>query len=167
MKISTAKYILNTILLTLLGLNLFQLGVIGAPFEYHICNLGWKHVQHKHNEASYQQAWCKTHNGIDEFQNKDYTRVDCLTSTHAVEFDFANKWAESIGQALHYGIMANKKPKVVLILDNPEVQVVYYKRIQKIAKKYNFDVEYITNDILNLNQKNKCNYPKCKCHKNK
>jgi len=27
----------------------------------------------------------------------DKTRIDCLTTTHAVEHDFGSKWAEAIG----------------------------------------------------------------------
>lgn len=69
-------------------------------FEYNQTN--YKYVKHEHSESSYQHAWCSAHDGIEEFENLDKTRVDCLTDTHAVEFDFANKWAESIGQALHY-----------------------------------------------------------------
>lgn len=71
------------------------------------------------------------HNGIEEFENKDYTRVDCLTDKYAVEFDFANKWAESIGQALHYQRMTGKKAKVVLILEDPKKEMVYYHRVKK------------------------------------
>ncbi|MGN0017680.1 MAG: hypothetical protein ACI37S_01425 [Candidatus Gastranaerophilaceae bacterium] len=119
-------------------------------FEYGYTSSGFKHVKHKHPEHSYQHAWCSTHKGIEEYQNKDYTRVDCLTSTHAVEFDFANKWAESIGQALHYQYMTGKKGKVVLILENPEKEMVYFKRIKKLASLHNFDVEYITPEILNI-----------------
>ena len=135
------------------------------PFNYETCNLGYKHVHYEHNEESYQQAWCNAHNGIMEYENSDYTRVDCLTKKHAVEFDFANKWHESIGQALHYGLMTDKKPMVVLILDNPKKQMVYYNRVKKLAKKYKFDIEYVTNDILNLDENDKCQNPKCKCHK--
>lgn len=138
--------------------------VFAYPFKLETCNLGWQHVHHEHNEESYQQAWCKAHNGIMEYENKDKTRVDCLTETHAVEFDFANKWHESIGQALHYGVMTGKKPMVVLILDEPETQMVYYKRVKRIGKKYKFDVEYVTNDILNLDKYGMCFNPKCKCH---
>ena len=135
------------------------------PFKYETCNLGWQHVYHDHNEESYQQAWCNAHNGIMEYENKDFTRVDCLTKTHAVEFDFANKWHESIGQALHYAVLTGKKAKVVLILDEPKTQMVYYKRIKKIGKKYKFDTEYVTNDILNLDKEGKCFNPKCKCNR--
>ena len=37
----------------------------------------------------------------------------------AVEFDFANKWAECIGQALYYGQKTNRTPACVLIIENP------------------------------------------------
>ena len=139
--------------------------VLAYPFTYDTCNLGYTHVHHKHNEASYQDAWCSIHGGVTEYENADHTRVDCLTKTHAVEFDFANKWAESIGQALHYGLMTGKKPKVVLILDNPKTQMIYYKRVQRLGKKYKFDTEYVTDDILQLNDSGHCANPKCKCHK--
>ena len=149
----------------LLILIAFQIVGIAAPFEYETCNLGWKHVHHEHNEESYQQAWCDAHGGVMEYENSDFTRVDCLTKTHAVEFDFANKWHESIGQALHYSVMTGKKAKIVLILDDPSTQMVYFKRVKRIGKKYKFDVEFVTNDILNLGKDGKCQNPNCKCHR--
>lgn len=124
-----------------------------------------KILSHKHNEMSYQIAWCRAHNGIIEYENFDKTRVDCLTELHAVEFDFYNKWAESIGQALYYGFMTGKRPKVVLILENPKMQIIYYNRISKLSEIYNFDVEYVTNDILNLDENGKCFNKKCKCYR--
>ncbi len=124
-----------------------------------------KILSHKHNEMSYQIAWCRAHNGIIEYENFDKTRVDCLTELHAVEFDFYNKWAESIGQALYYGFMTGKRPKVVLILENPKMQIIYYNRISKLSEIYNFDVEYVTNDILNLDKNGKCFNKKCKCYR--
>ena len=66
-------------------------------FGYKTTKNGFQYVKHYHNESSYQHAWCSEHNDIEEYENNDRTRVDCLTDTHAVEFDFANKWAESIG----------------------------------------------------------------------
>lgn len=87
-------------------------------FEYGYTSSGYKYVIHKHNEVSYQRKWCSINKGIEEYQNTDKTRVDCLTDTHAIEFDFANKWAESIGQAEHYSIMTGKKGMVILILEN-------------------------------------------------
>ena len=156
---------MKNILLTIMFIFILAIVAISSPFEYEVCNLGWKHVHHEHNEESYQEAWCKRNNGISEFENKDFTRVDCLTKTHAVEFDFANKWHEAIGQALHYGVMTKRTPKVVLILDKPLEQMVYFKRVKKIADKYGFEVEYVTNDILKLDTNNKCFNKNCKCHR--
>ena len=137
---------------------------LANPFDYGYTSNGYKYVKHKHHEASYQRAWCLMQNGVEEYENKDKTRVDCLTATHAVEFDFANKWAESIGQALHYQKMTGKRAKVVLILEKPKKQMVYFKRVEALSRIYDFDVEYVTLDILNL-KNSKCAYLECKCNR--
>ena len=41
---------------------------------------------------------------------KDGTRCDILTATHAIEVDFAKKWAEAIGQSLNYAMQTGKRP---------------------------------------------------------
>ena len=63
--------------------------------------------------------------------------------------------------------MTGKRAKVVLILDEPKAQMTYYKRVKRIGKKYNFDTEYVTNDILKINNDSKCFYSNCKCKKQK
>jgi hypothetical protein len=47
----------------------------------------------------------------------DGTHCACLTVTHAIEFDFANTWAEEIGQALHSASMTGKRASLVLKTD--------------------------------------------------
>ncbi len=133
-------------------------------FEYDYTPNIFRNKKHPHSESSYQHVWCSAHNGIEEFENNDKTRIDCLTKTHAIEFDFADKWAESIGQALHYSFMTGKRAKIILILDNPKKQIYYFERIQNLSKIHNFDVEYVTPEILNIID-NKCRYKDCKCHK--
>ena len=61
----------------------------------------------------------------------DMTRVDCLTKDYAVEFDFAKKWAESIGQALYYSKMTGKSPAIALILTTPN-DYHYVKRVERL-----------------------------------
>ena len=151
----------KTILLLIFFYKVIQTAFCSG-FEYGYASNGFKYVIHKHNESSYQHAWCSVHNGIEEFENTDKTRVDCLTDTHAIEFDFAEKWAESVGQALHYAYMTGKKAKVILILENPKKQIYYYKRVQALGVIHNFDVEYVTPEILNL-KNGKCLYKDCKC----
>ncbi len=154
--------------IVILIISIFILSVVNCyAFEYGYAPNGFKYVKHTHSESSYQHAWCKAHNGIEEYENTDKTRVDCLTAYHAVEFDFANKWAESIGQALHYQKMTGKKAMVVLILEDPQKEMVYFNRVKELGKIHNFDVEYVTPAILNLDKDGKCPYPDCKCHKKK
>lgn len=104
------------------------------------------------NEASYQELWCKERNGISEYILEDKTRVDCLTEDYAVEFDFANKWAESIGQALHYGMMTSKKPAIVLIIEKPK-DFIYYDRIKSLCDKYGISLWYIKGPFYKTNGK--------------
>ncbi|WP_321367633.1 hypothetical protein [uncultured Desulfuromusa sp.] len=94
---------------------------------------------HLYHEKHYQQIWCDAARGITEYRLPDATRVDCLLDEYAVEFDFASKWAESIGQALYYGYMTDSKPGVVLILEK-ESDSRYLDRLKLVADKQNITV---------------------------
>lgn len=83
-----------------------------------------------YKEADYVNAYCK---GIIEYELPDKTRVDCLTNDYAIEFDFAKKWAESIGQSLYYAKMTGKKPAVAIIVKKPTDRH-YIERIKKVDK---------------------------------
>lgn len=66
-------------------------------------------------EKDYVQAYCE---GQIEVVLEDRTRVDCLTETHATEYDFGRKWAEAIGQALHYASHTGRRAGIVLIVES-------------------------------------------------
>ena len=104
--------------------------------------LPFAHAAHKHPEAYYQNKWCSNIGGVQEYENKDYTRVDCLTDTHAIEFDFAKKWAESIGQSLHYARMTKKKAGIVLIIEQ-EKDFVYFERIKPLCEELGIELWYM------------------------
>lgn len=87
-------------------------------------------AKHLYPEKEYQAHWCKAHNGKKEVRLNDKTRIDCLTDKYAVEFDFAPKWHECIGQALYYGQKTNKIPTCVLITENPQKDAKYVKRLR-------------------------------------
>ena len=63
---------------------------------------------------------------------KDGTRCDILTATHAIEVDFAKKWAEAIGQSLNYAMHTGKRPGVALIVLSPSDNK-YVERVRKIS----------------------------------
>lgn len=68
-----------------------------------------------------------------EYVLPDKTRIDCLTDEYAIEYDYAKKWAESIGQSLYYAKMTGKKPAVAIIVaDSSELK--YVNRIKTVDK---------------------------------
>jgi hypothetical protein len=93
-----------------------------------------------HPEKSYQAKWCREHGGEVEVLLPDKTRCDCLTATHAIEFDFAPKWAEAIGQALYYGLQTGKRSGVVLIMDG-EVDYKFWLRLNSTIEHYKLPME--------------------------
>lgn len=104
-------------------------------------------------ERLYQEFWCTKLGGHTEVKLPDGARVDCLYNDYAIEFDFANKWAEAIGQSLYYGHSLNKKAGIVLIMENSPKEKRYLMRLMKIAKLHNITVWTITPDDLDLQHK--------------
>ena len=89
-------------------------------------------AKEKLHEADYVHAYCK---GVEEYVLPDKTRVDCLTETHACEFDWAKKWYEGFGQALWYSHNTGKKPCLVLILKSDK-DYIYFNRAKILCDKY-------------------------------
>ncbi len=106
---------------------------------------------YSYKEKDYQNIWCGVNNGEKEVVLPDMSRVDCVTQTHAVEFDFAKKWSESIGQSLYYSSVLGKSPAVVLIIENPEKDARYLRRLETVAKKYGITVWTMTSDYFEQN----------------
>lgn len=73
-------------------------------------------------EEFYVNAWCSEMGGQQEVRTSMNTRVDCLLDEYAVEVDFDTKWAEGLGQALHYSVMFDRPGAVLLILKNHDGQ---------------------------------------------
>jgi len=94
-------------------------------------------------EKYYQEVFCDCQPGKTEieFILPDKTRVDCLTESHAIEHDFANKWAEAIGQALKYAASTGKKAGICLIMENPEKDQRYLNYILETVNYHNLDID--------------------------
>lgn len=99
---------------------------------------------HKYLEKDYQNVWCKANGGSLEVVLFDNARVDCVTPDYAIEFDFAKKWGEAIGQSLYYGAVLNKKSGVVLIMENGTTDKKYLDRLSMVAKKHNITIWTVT-----------------------
>lgn len=85
-------------------------------------------------------------------------RVDLLTSTHAYEIERANKWKQSIGQSIWYGLQTNKKPGIILLV----IKKTDYKYFVQLNSALNYaglsdniDVFEFPKDFQALIQKSK------------
>ena len=73
-------------------------------------------------------------------------RIDDLTGTHAIEYDFAKKWPEAIGQALLYSSVKRKQAGIVLIMQGEGDQKHLDKLIYTIrTKRLGIDVWTVQN----------------------
>ena len=94
-------------------------------------------------ERDHQVPFCEQLQGKVEHILSDRTRVDCLTATHAIEVDFGHKWAEAIGQSLHYALMTDKLPGIYLILEKPADQR-YLQRINQVINRWHLPIQVWT-----------------------
>ena len=93
-------------------------------------------------EAYYQELAAKKYNGETEVVLPDGTRCDIVTETHAIEVDFAGKWAEAIGQSLNYSFQLNKKAGILLILESPKDER-HLIRVQSIIQHYRLPIDVL------------------------
>lgn len=70
-------------------------------------------------ESSYRDKIADQLKGTTEVVLEDRTRCDIITEQYAIEVDFADKWAEAIGQSLHYAALTNKQAAITLIIEKP------------------------------------------------
>lgn len=98
------------------------------------------HAKRKHPERYYQARWCSSQSGITEVVFPDRTRCDCLTATHAVEFDFGGKWAEAIGQSLYYSLQTGKRAGIALILERPG-DYKYWLRLNSVIRANDLPID--------------------------
>ena len=121
------KYITFAITFVLMATGIYYYGLNYVPQKWYETQT----MMPNQVEKYYQDQWCTSDFGRKEVILWDMTRVDCLAKDYAIEFDFAKKWAESIGQALYYSKLTGKKPAVALILTSP-TDYKYVKRIERL-----------------------------------
>ena len=70
----------------------------------------WQDVIHE--ELSQRDGWGSIKK---EYRLDDGTRVDLLFENEACEIDWADKWAEGVGQSIYYGLKTHRGPLVILL----------------------------------------------------
>ena len=97
----------------------------------------------KQPESYYQRKWCGAQHGRTEVRLPDRTRVDCILDSHAVEVDFARKWAEAIGQSLHYSRMTGRRAGILLIMLSPKDQR-HLDRLLNVVQHFDLPIDVFT-----------------------
>ena len=103
-------------------------------------------------ESVYQKVFADYIQGQTEYKLLDKSRVDIITKEHAIEVDFANKFYESVSQALYYALMTDKNPGIVIIVEDVKKDQKYISKLLYIvdnlnSKGYNFSVWVIDKEF--------------------
>ena len=69
----------------------------------------------------------------------DRTRVDLLTPDHAIEVDRSRKWAQAVGQSLHYAAATERQPGIVL-LTLAKDRGRYFRRIVRVIETFDLPI---------------------------
>lgn len=85
------------------------------------------------NELTQARRLAAKYSAQVEVRLPDDSRVDLLSGTHAIEVDWAPKWAEAVGQAIHYSLLAGKKPAVILLLRDPATEWRHLVRAAQVC----------------------------------
>mgnify|MGYP000415407729 CR=1 FL=1 len=112
-------------------------GLFTALLVVVLSSIGFAALAGGKSESDYQKEWCK---GRQEAVLQDRTRVDCLTDTHAIEIEFANKWKNSIGQSLHYALMTGKKAGIALII-RKESDKRYLAQLERVIEENRLSID--------------------------
>ena len=74
----------------------------------------------KMNENDFVELIQRTEEAFSEYPVEaplwDRSRVDLLGPDMAIEVDWSSKWAEGVGQALYYGVIADRQSGLILLL---------------------------------------------------
>jgi len=102
------------------------------------------------NEAFYSDKFCKEMSGKSEHVLKDLSRVDCLTDTHAFEFDWADgmKVYEAIGQSLYYASETGKEPGIYLLIRKKNSEK-HIRKVKRVIETFELPIKLVIKDIRN------------------
>ena len=71
-----------------------------------------------HDERQWQSQYCE---GMKlEKHLPSGGQVDCLSPEYAIEVEWAEKWAEAVGQSLYYADATARKPGIILLCEKSE-----------------------------------------------
>jgi len=85
--------------------------------------------------------------GETEVRLYDGSRVDLLTDSVAYEADWSSKWAEGVGQALHYAELTGKRPGLILLVKDPAKEWRSMIRAARLCGRYSIELRIEVVDL--------------------
>ena len=80
-------------------------------------------------------------------------RVDCIQDGFAIEVDPTGRWAEALGQSLHYAAVTNLRPKIVLYcIEDFGVCLAHQLGLQETIKRFSLPIVLELHDEESLRQ---------------
>ena len=75
----------------------------------------------------------------------DGTRCDLVSTDHAIEVEWSNKWKEAPAQATLYSIWLNKKPKIILLIkaELSAADKIDILRCRLVCERLDIEVEIV------------------------
>ena len=95
------------------------------------------------NEVEYKKEWCAKYNGEVDYKIRDKTTVDCITDTHAIEFENGKNWNSAIRKSRQQSMRLGKMPGVVLIIENSKDKN-YLHKLREINEKRRLGIKIWT-----------------------
>jgi hypothetical protein len=90
------------------------------------------------SEKLYQKRFC---DGMDQnITTPAGTEADCLSDEFAIEVDKSKKWAEAIGQALHYASELNRKPAIILVCEKTLKCNAHFYHLESAIKAHKLPI---------------------------
>lgn len=76
------------------------------------------------------------------------SRADCADEHRAIEVDFSRHWAASVGQALYYGRALGKRPTVVLVCEEGDLDGPFAAKCREHAFRAAYGVRGAADVLL-------------------
>lgn len=115
---------------------------IAALAVFVAASVGTAEAKRSHLESWYADALAGELGAQTEVRMRNGTRCDVLATHHAIEVEFAGKWAEAVGQSLNYAAQTGRRGAIALILEK-ESDAKFLSRLREVIAWHQLPVVVI------------------------
>lgn len=64
--------------------------------------------------------------------------ADCVSDTPPIELDYSRRWADAIGQSLHYAAQTDKLPGMILVCHEDTSETACQRHFYRVADTFSY-----------------------------